>query len=486
MIDSHDSVFPPRSPDQPPPLESSVDAKPLVAPLDYLAPTTNVPTSVVPVPIPQSPINLTASGLSQIQVAELVLKHMYLQGNLLGIDVARLTRLPFQVIEEILRYLKEEKCIEVVSGDVMGAASYRFNLTELGRHRAKESFEQCRYVGPAPVSLESYVEQCRQQAVSGSACHPDALLEAFHDLIIRPQLLDEIGPAVCSGKSIFIYGPPGNGKTVIAKGLGRFLNNYGGDIFIPYAIHTEGNIITVFDPTIHQPTDNADQFSPSAKEMFGAATGTSSASSDHQLQDTRWRRVRRPVVITGGELTLDLLDLRYNRTSNFYTAPMHIKANGGVFLIDDFGRQIVSPRDLLNRWILPLEERIDYLTLATGKKFAVPFEELIIFSTNLDPHELVDEAFLRRIRHKIEIGPPNREMFTDIFRLTCGLRDVAYNPEVVDYLYSSFYDRGKPPRSSDPRDLLEIIHSICRFRKQQVRLTTDLMAEATQRFFCQL
>jgi SpoVK/Ycf46/Vps4 family AAA+-type ATPase len=165
---------------------------------------------------------------------------------------------------------------------------------------------------------------------------------------------------------------------------------------------------------------------------------------------------------------------------------MHIKANGGVFLIDDFGRQIVSPRDLLNRWILPLEERIDYLTLATGKKFAVPFEELIIFSTNLDPQELVDEAFLRRIRHKIEIGPPNREMFTDIFQLTCSLRDIAYNPEAVDYLYSSFYDRGKPPRSSDPRDLLEIIQSICRFRKQQVQLTTDLMAEATQRFFCQL
>ena len=443
-------------------------------------------SSPTPVPVPESPVNLTASGLSLIQVAELVLKHMYLQGNLLGIDVARLTRLPFQVIEEVLRYLKEEKCVEVVSGDVMGAASYRFNLTDLGRHRAKESFDQCRYVGPAPVSLESYVEQCRQQAVSGSVCHPDALREAFHDLVIRPQLFDEIGPAVCSGKSIFIYGPPGNGKTVIAKGLGRFLNNYGGDIYIPYAIHTEGNIITVFDPTIHQPTDNGDQFSPSAKDMFATNSTSATSVADYQMQDTRWRRVRRPVVITGGELTLELLDLRYSRSSNFYTAPMHIKANGGVFLIDDFGRQIVSPRDLLNRWILPLEERIDYLTLATGKKFAVPFEELIIFSTNLDPRELVDEAFLRRIRHKIEIGPPSREMFTDIFQLTCDLRDITYNPEAVDYLYSSFYDRGKPPRSSDPRDLLEIIQSICRFRKQQVQLTADLMAEATQRFFCQL
>jgi hypothetical protein len=191
-------------------------------------------------------------------------------------------------------------------------------------------------------------------------------------------------------------------------------------------------------------------------------------------------------VITGGELTLDMLDLRYNTAANFYQAPLHIKANGGVFLIDDFGRQIVSPRDLLNRWILPLEEHIDYMTLATGKKIAVPFEQLIIFSTNLDPRELVDEAFLRRIRHKIAIGTPDKGLFSEIFQLACRQRGIPFNQEALDYLYSAYYDKGKPPRSSDPRDLLEIVQSICRFRNQEVALTENLIAEAALKFFCQI
>jgi predicted ATPase with chaperone activity len=327
------------------------------------------------------------------------------------------------------------------------------------------------------------VKQCGLQAVAGTDCSPETLREAFQDLIIRPNLLEELGPAVCSGKSIFIYGPPGNGKTMIAKGLGRFLNNFGGDIYIPYAIHTEGSIITLFDPTLHETTDEAD-----LAERHGFDTSLANPNQGRRQTDTdlRWRRIKRPVVITGGELTLDMLDLRYNRTSNFYTGPLHIKANGGVFLIDDFGRQIVSPRDLLNRWILPLEERIDYMTLATGKKFSVPFEQLIIFSTNLDPQELVDEAFLRRIRHKIKIGPPTRDLFTEIFQLCCAQRNVPYTPAAVDYLYLNFYDQDKPPRSSDPRDLLEIIQSICRFRNQETLLSAELMAESTERFFCQV
>jgi hypothetical protein len=191
-------------------------------------------------------------------------------------------------------------------------------------------------------------------------------------------------------------------------------------------------------------------------------------------------------VITAGELTLDMLDLRYHSSSNFYTAPLHIKANCGVFLIDDFGRQIVSPRDLLNRWILPLEERVDFLTLATGRKFSVPFEQLIIFSTNLDPRELVDEAFLRRIQHKIEVGPPDRGLFTEIFKLCCAQRTIDFNPKCLTYLYETFYDKGKLPRSSDPRDLLEIVRSICRFRRQDVVITEELMAEAAHRFFVQM
>jgi len=433
---------------------------------------------------PRSPGTLAETSLTLMQLSELILKQLSLHGNLLGAQLARQARLPFQVIEEVLRFLKDERCVEIASGELIGPASYRFNLTELGRRRAREAFEQCRYVGPAPVSLDEYIAQCRKQNVSGMACHREDLIAAFQNLIIRDGLLEELGPAVCSGKSIFLYGPPGNGKTMIAKGLGNFLNRHGGEIHVPYAIVAENSIITVFDPTIHQATDNADVLDNADLGIHNTADIVQAINQS--TPDPRWRRIRRPVVITGGELTLEMLDLRYNKSSNFYTAPLHIKANGGVFLIDDFGRQIVSPRDLLNRWILPLEELIDYLTLATGKKFAVPFEQLTLFSTNLDPRELVDEAFLRRIRHKIQIGSPDRELYTEIFKLNCQLRNIPYRDSAVEYMYRNYYDAGKPPRSSDPRDLLEIVQSICRFRNQPVALTDDLIAEASTRFFCRL
>ena len=444
-----------------------------------------VSTGIAPT-APAAPTSLVQSGLTLIQVSDLILKQLYLQGSLVGVDIARQSRLPFNVVDEGLVFLKDEKCIEVSSGELIGRVSYRFNLTDLGRIRAREAFEQCRYVGPAPVPLDAYVTQCIMQAVTGTVCDPESLLDAFRELIIRPGLLDELGPAVCSGRSIFIYGPPGNGKTMIAKGLGKFLNKFGGEIYVPYAVHSENSIITVFDPTIHTATDQGDLLGAEMNQRASNVFGETSRLLHNSPPDLRWRRIKRPVVITGGELTLDMLDLRYNATGNFYQAPLHIKANGGVFLIDDFGRQIVSPRDLLNRWILPLEEKVDYLTLATGKKLAVPFEQLIIFSTNLDPRELVDEAFLRRIRHKINIGTPDRALYTEIFRLVSQQRQIPYNPAAVEYLFETFYDQGKPPRSSDPRDLLEIVQSICRFRNQDVVLTPELMAEATMRFFCQI
>ena len=440
----------------------------------------------VQAPPPPSPRTLRESGLSVNQVCDLILKQLYLQGTLLGVELARNARLPFNVIDECLRFLKDDRCIEVTSGDVIGRVSYRFNLTEIGRTRAKEAFDYCRYVGPAPVPLEKYVEQCRRQAVSGINCTSEPLLEAFESLIIEPHLLAELGPAVCSGKSIFLYGPPGNGKSQIAKGLGKFLNLHGGEIYVPYAIQSENSIVTIFDPSLHHTTDD--------EEISALLGDTKSAQTHHDINhllhenhpDMRWRRVRRPVVVTGGELTLDMLDLRFNQASNFYVAPLQVKANGGVFMIDDFGRQIAKPRDLLNRWILPLEERIDYVTLATGKKFPVPFEQLIIFSTNLDPADLVDDAFLRRIRHKIKIGTPARELYTEIFSLCCNQRQIAYEPRAVEFLYSKYYDHGQLPRSSDPRDLLEIIQSICRFRNQRLVLTQELVDEAAQRFFAKV
>jgi hypothetical protein len=458
-------------------------------PLEPAAPLVKTPAATPPAArskpariAPACPTTLDEAGIGLMTLAELLLKHLYMQGNTLGVQLARNVRLPFQLVEEALRFLKSEKCLEVVSGDLIGPASYRFNLTEIGRKRAQECFHHCRYVGPAPVSLDHYVSQCRLQQVSTVECHAEALKKAFHGMIIRQGLLDELGPAVCSGKSIFVYGPPGNGKTLVGKGLGRFLNLHGGEIYVPYAIDAEGSIITLFDPTIHVPTDHEEL----AAEYSALSALSVGADGTPPNTDLRWRRVKRPVVITGGELTLHMLDLRYHTESNFYNAPLHIKANGGVFLIDDFGRQIVSPRDLLNRWILPLEDRVDYLTLATGKKLAIPFEQLIVFSTNLDPRELVDEAFFRRIRHKIRIGPPSREVYSEIFRLCCEQRKIPFDPRAVEYLFANYYDLGKPPRSSDPRDLLEIALSICRFRNQEVSLKPELLAEATERFFCQV
>jgi hypothetical protein len=432
---------------------------------------------------PRPPTTLAESGLQLGQVADLVLKQLYLHGTLLGGDVARATRLPFSIVDEALRLLRDQKCVEVASGDLVGRVSYRFALTELGRGRACESFEHCRYVGPAPVPLEQYVAQCHRQHVTGTQCTMPVLRTAFKDFVVRPSLLEELGPAVCSGTSIFIYGPPGNGKTLVAKGLGQFLNMQGGEIYVPYAIQAESSIITVFDPGIHQTTDEA---TPSPRSPNSASGEGASYVVPEGQADLRWRRIRRPVVVTGGELTLDMLELQYNASGNFYTAPTHIKANGGVFLIDDFGRQLVRPKDLLNRWIVPLEERVDYLTLSTGRKFQVPFEQLIIFSTNLDPRELVDDAFLRRIRHKVKVESPDRTLYGEIFHLICQQRNIPYEASAVDLIFRKYYDQGRTPRASDPRDLVETANSICRFHEQPLVLTERLVDECARRFFGEL
>lgn len=428
---------------------------------------------------PGSPETLKESGLTLGFLNDLLLRTLYTRGGMLGLDISRLLCLPFRVIEEPLRFLKDEKCIEVAGGDLIGRVSYKFNLTELGRKRAQDAMALCGYVGPAPVPLEDYIEQAYRQAVTGINVAPDTLRASMSHLVIKDELFNAVGPAIVSGRSIFIYGPPGNGKTSMANAIGDFMTGAGGEIFVPYAFLAENSIVTVFDQSVHQAADDV------AQDRVEDNEATIRRLMNTGTIDPRWVRVRRPVVITGGELHLGMLDLKHNSEANFYQAPLHVKANGGVFLIDDFGRQLVSPKELLNRWILPLESRHDYLTTASGKKFEVPFEQLIMFSTNLDPRDLVDDAFLRRIRHKVEVNAPTRDVYEKIFNMNSKRLGMSPCPEAVDYLYERYYNNNRSPRASDCRDLVEIVQSICRFRKQPVQLTRELIVEAAATFICE-
>jgi predicted ATPase with chaperone activity len=428
---------------------------------------------------PAAPESLKETGLSLGFLNDMILRTLYTYGSMLGLDLARTLCLPFKVTEESLRFLKDDKCLEVAGGDLIGRISYRFNLTDLGRRRAQDAMKLCAYVGPAPVPLEDYVEQSYRQAVTGMSCTPEGLRGSFTHLVIPEELLNAIGPAIVSGRSVFIYGPPGNGKTSVARAVGDFMNNSGGEIHVPYAFLSDNSIVTVYDQAIHQRSDEVEN------DRLEDNEATIRRLLNTGTVDPRWVRIHRPVVVTGGELTLDMLDLRYNAEANFYQAPLHVKANGGIFLIDDFGRQLCSPKELLNRWILPLEDRHDFLTLASGKKFEVPFEQLTIFSTNLDPKDLVDDAFLRRIRHKVSIQAPTRDVYTRIFNSVVRKLGMNPCPEAVDYLYERYYNNTRSPRASDCRDLLETVQSICRFRKMPVQLTRELMVEASASFICE-
>jgi SpoVK/Ycf46/Vps4 family AAA+-type ATPase len=295
----------------------------------------------------------------------------------------------------------------------------------------------------------------------------DRLREGFAHLVVDDAVLDQLGPAVNSNRAVFLYGPPGNGKSVIAEGMGRAL---GGDIYVPHAIDVDGQIVTVYDPVTHQAVDAGD-------EQTGIVATASS-------RDRRWVRAKRPVVMVGGELTLDMLDLSFNPISKFHEAPLQMKANGGVFLVDDFGRQRMRPQELLNRWIVPLENRVDYLTLNTGRKFQIPFEVLIIFATNLDPVSLADEAFLRRIPYKIPITDPSVDQFTQIFELNCKRRKLRFHQVMVAYLQRRHYaPYRRQLRACHPRDILDQVTALCRYRGEEPAITRELLDAACRAYF---
>jgi hypothetical protein len=419
-----------------------------------------------PSPAPPALARLEDTGLPVDRIHQLIIKTLY-GAESTGLLIAERMRIPFTLLEPLIEHARAEHLIEVKGAAGSGAASYRYNLTDLGGERALQFFEINHYVGPAPVTLASYSSQMRALAANRGYIDRERLRAGFSHLIVDDQILEQLGPAVNSGKAVFLYGPPGNGKTVLAEGMGR---SVGGDMYMPYAMDVDGSVIVMFDPMNHESLET-DTEQPSG--IIKAAA-----------RDRRWVRIRRPVVMVGGELTLDMLELTFNPISKFYEAPVQLKANGGVLLVDDFGRQRVQPQDLLNRWIVPLESRFDYLTLHTGKKFQVPFDTLIALATNLNPASLADEAFLRRIPYKIAVNDPTLEQFVKIFELNCERRNLRFHQVMVAYLQRRHYaPLNRPLRACHPRDLLDQVIALCRYRGIEPSITRDLLDAACASYF---
>jgi predicted ATPase with chaperone activity len=428
--------------------------------------------------LPPQITSLDDTGLNPLWLQDLVLKLLYFRGYLSGFKIAEEIALPFAgITDQILVALKADKLIEVKSSQGgLGEGAYTYGITGAGIQRAREALDRSQYAGPAPVPFEVYNEAIRRQKSGRMTVTSRTMRQILSQLVISETTFQRLGPALNSGTSIFMYGPPGNGKTSIARAFGNLVLSQ--EMYIPHALYLDGQVIKVYDAVSHKMASDA---------KSGASGSTTGNLRTNTRRDPRWIKIRRPFIVTGGELTLAGLDLVYDDTHKFYEAPFQVKANGGILLIDDFGRQQVRPRDLLNRWIVPLENRVDYLTLHNGRKVEVPFDVLIVFSTNLPPKDLVDEAFLRRLRHKIEVGDPSYEEYREIFKRVAEVKRVQYNDQGLAYLLQEWYiKRNRKLRASHPRDLCDQILDISSYLSVPPVMNREMIDRAALAYFVEL
>jgi hypothetical protein len=417
------------------------------------------------------PSSIDDLGLPKGFLAELAVKHAFYL-DVFGLkNLADRMKVNLAIITELSENLIRDKLLEARGAEsrqdkssFMGLGN-RYALTAEGKRRGAQALEYDSYVGPVPVSLEDYWEQVRAQSIQHTEFEMYHLEKAFQGLVISPSLLDQLGPALMGGKSLFLYGPTGNGKTSIAVRVAKIWDDA---VFIPYALYVEGHVIPVFDVITHHPI-----------EGWISQNGSG-------MGDRRWVLCHRPCVVVGGELGLSMLDLAYDPKLKFYGAPLQLKANNGIFVLDDFGRQQVPTQLLLNRWIVPMENRQDFLYLCTGQKFTIPYDQLLIFATNLEPSALVDPAFFRRIRAKVKIKGPERGQYKEIFKLICQNFQLEYNDAAVEYLLAKYYDDDNRELSAcHPRDLVEQIVDFCRFNKKPVALDQGSLDRVCQMYFAE-
>jgi hypothetical protein len=408
------------------------------------------------IPRPAAPKTVEESGLDAQFLLRFLLKSAYVTNLETAPALAVYTKLPQLVVAEVMEKAKEQRLVEVLGLAEGGETLYRYALTGVGRDWAIEALKQCGYTGPAPVTLDKFRDQVALQALAKDRVTPESIIAALSHLVLPSGTMERLGPAASSAKGLLLYGPPGNGKTSIAIAIGTAFDHA---IYLPHCIEVGGQIIRFFDPIVHQPLPEEEDASA----------------------DPRWVRCKRPVVLTGGELNIEMLDLCFDEISNTYEAPAHMKATGGVFIADDLGRQRVRPLDLINRWILPLERRIDFLTLHTGKKIEVPFDQLVVFSTNSPPHELIDEAGLRRIPYKFRVPLPTPTQYEEILRQLCEKYELLLPEEVVTYLIEEFYPKtGLPMSAAHPKLMLDHVVERCRFQGVEPRLELEYVHDAVE------